>query len=72
MTRLEIILKETEELSAYEKAELCAFLFQQLAGDSERDQSTVGKRGLWAWTESTRDEVGWSEFYPEQLRHNWS
>jgi hypothetical protein len=60
------IIKEIDSLSSEEKAELVEILLERFAPDADREQTEVGRRGLGAWTEATRDE-DWAEFYPATL-----
>ena len=68
MTKLEAILEQANGLSPIERERLLQLLSAQAFGDFVDDEAAVGKRGLAALTESTRDE-DWSVFYPDTLRN---
>ena len=61
-----MILKDASSLSVDERRRLIELLCRQLDNGDETERA-VGRRGLSAWTDSTRDE-GWSAFYPAELR----
>ena len=67
MTKLQAILREVRSLSDSERAELLALLAKELAADAGSEHDALGRRGLAAWSELSRDE-DWSEFYPDSLR----
>jgi hypothetical protein len=66
MTKIEVILKDASSLSADERRQLIELLCRQLDNSHETEEA-VGRRGLAAWTNSTRDE-DWSAHYPPELR----
>lgn len=63
MTKLEAILRETDQLSPIEVQQLVKLLLARIPENGNDHESEVGQRGLSAWTESTQTE-DWSEFYP--------
>jgi hypothetical protein len=67
MTKVEVILEQARGLSPAEREQLVRLLAAQAYSEGADDEAAVGKRGLAAWTESTRGE-DWSMFYPQALR----
>ena len=68
MTRIEVILKDASSLSVDERRRLIELLCRQLDNSHETEEA-AGRRGLAAWTDSTRDE-DWSPYYPPELRES--
>lgn len=68
MTKLESILEQAKRLSPPELEELMKALSSFLFDGSGEDDAAVGRRGLIALTESTKDE-DWSMYYPDELRN---
>lgn len=68
MTKLESILEQAGGLSPDERGQLLRLLSAQTFDDRADGETTVGKRGLSAWTESTQAE-DWSKYYPDALRN---
>jgi len=66
MTTLEKILEQAKDLSPIEIESLLRELSAHALSQPGDDDASVGKRGLSAWTESTRNE-DWSAFYPDSL-----
>lgn len=68
MTKLESILQQARSLSPPELEELMKVLSSFAFDGREEDDAAVGRRGLAALTESTKDE-DWSTYYPDELRN---
>ncbi len=68
MTKLESILEQAKSLSAPELDELMKALSSFAFDGCGEDDASVGKRGLAALTESTKNE-DWSMYYPDELRN---
>lgn len=67
MIKREDFLRYAQSLPSGEIARLIDELKRLVAEEELSRDIEVGRHGLAAWTESTRDE-DWSEFYPQQLR----
>ncbi|MBI3836137.1 MAG: hypothetical protein HY287_17585 [Planctomycetes bacterium] len=68
MTKLEAILEQAKGLSRFELEDLLRELSAYALDNRADDEADVGKRGLNAWTESTKGE-DWSAYYPDSLRN---
>ena len=63
MTRIEVILKDASSLSMDERRRLIELLSREL-DNSHETEDAAGRRGLAAWTDSTRDEDWSAHFRP--------
>lgn len=71
MSKVETILEQANGLSPVEREQLLRRLLEEAFTGAPEDEARVGRRGLSAWTESTRGE-DWSMYYPESLRNGGS
>lgn len=67
MENVDSILQRARSLPIADRLRIAQALFEDARSEQQTDEADAGRRGLAAWTESTREQ-DWSACYPPTLQ----